>query len=102
MRRILLQRRIGAQNETIGGLAPDYIPEFSMEYISNDNMFIISHYMLATEVIEYSDEVRKLIRHKTMLKTASWGRPIYIDWDEYCEQREDKIFSSMLSVKEGG
>ena len=60
---------------------------------------ICSHYMLATEVNEYSKDVYNYTGHRTMLKTTSWGLTIYIDWDEYCDQRENKLFSSMLSIK---
>ena len=59
---------------------------------------ICSHYMLATEVNEYSKDVYNYTGHRTMLKTTSWGLTIYIDCYEYREQRENKNYSSLLSI----
>jgi hypothetical protein len=44
---------------------------------------VTSHYMVATAVIEYSDDVSKIIGRKIMIKTATYGKKYYVDFDEY-------------------
>ena len=44
-----------------------------------------NHYMVATGVIEYSADVEKIIGRKTMIKTATYGKMYYVDFDEYSE-----------------
>lgn len=43
-----------------------------------------SHYMVITEIIDFSDEMSNKYNHSTLLKVSSWGKVRYIDLDEYC------------------
>ncbi len=43
------------------------------------------HYMTITGVIEYSDDVKDLVGHKTMLRISTWGWERYVDYDWYAE-----------------
>jgi len=42
--------------------------------------------MTATGIIEYSDEVAGLLKHKCMLRISSWGRKFYVDYDKFLEK----------------
>lgn len=52
-----------------------------VETISDYN--IKSHYMVATGVIEYSDEIATVFGHKTMIKIATYGKVFYMDYEDY-------------------
>lgn len=71
-------------------------------YKFEDNKFkedqgIKSHYVTVTEIIEFSDSIQeKLDCGKIMLKISSWGRTLYINYDEY----KDDIgsFTNILEI----
>lgn len=45
-----------------------------------------SHFMVVTELIEYSDDVLNINgNHKTIIKVSTWGKVKYIDLEEYCK-----------------
>ncbi|MDE6529589.1 MAG: hypothetical protein K2K96_02315, partial [Lachnospiraceae bacterium] len=46
---------------------------------------INGHYMTITGIIEYSEDVKDLVGHKTMLRISSWGLELYVDYDWYAE-----------------
>lgn len=52
-------------------------------YIDDEVPKVESHYMVATGVIEYSDDVKELIGSKCMLRIAAYGKEYYMDFDEY-------------------
>lgn len=60
------------------------------EYISDNGQgklrTIGSHYMTATGIIEYSDEVARLLKHKYMLRISSWGQKFYVDYNDILEK----------------
>ncbi len=59
-------------------------------YEKNANSYYIqsstqSHYMVITELIEYSDNVSNINgNHKKMIKVSTWGKVKYVDLEEYC------------------
>ncbi len=62
-----------------------YIWNEKKGYVLTEEKPIESHYMTATGIIEYSDEVAKLLKHKCMLRISSWGRKFYVDYEKYLE-----------------
>lgn len=56
--------------------------EFSYTYSEN----IPSHYMVATGIIEFSDNAEKIIGYKTLLKVATYGKTFYADFDLYAKK----------------
>ncbi len=58
----------------------------NMEYPGKTASKIDNHYMVATGVIEYSADVEKIIGRKTMIKTATYGKMYYVDFDEYSKK----------------
>ncbi len=55
------------------------------------------HYMTITGVIEYSNDVKDLVGHKTMLRISTWGLERYVDYDWYAEHLE--AFSNWLYIE---
>ena len=53
------------------------------KYVTNGGEEVYHHYMVATGIIEYSDEVAKLIGRKCMVRIATYGKEYYMDFDEY-------------------
>ena len=54
------------------------------------------HYLTITGIIEYSDDVKDLVGHKTMLRIATWGMEYYVDYDWYAEHFG--TFNNMLCI----
>ncbi len=71
-------------------------------YKFEDNKFkedqdIKSHYVTVTEIIEFSDSIQeKLDCGKNMLKISSWGRTLYINYDEY--KNDIGSFTNILEI----
>lgn len=53
---------------------------------------VFSHYMVATGLLEFSSDFQNLIGKKTMIRTATYGKEYYVDFDDY-----KKVLSSMDS-----
>lgn len=63
----------------------------TVEYIQHggENKYaqtVYSHYMVATGVVEFSDDIASIIGRKVMLKTATFGKKYYVDYDEYAKK----------------
>ena len=58
---------------------------------------INGHYMTITGVIEYSDDVKDLVGHKTMLRISTWGWERYVDYDWY--EEHFGVFSNCLYIE---
>lgn len=43
-------------------------------------------YIVATGVLEFSDDVEDIIGRKIMIKTATYGKKYYVDFEEYCDR----------------
>ena len=43
-----------------------------------------SHYMVITELINFSEEMSKISKHSTMVKVGTYGEEYYFDLNEYC------------------
>ncbi len=60
-----------------------------------------SHYMVITEISEYSKDAAKVVGHSTMIKVASWSRELYVDLDEYSDivnsDVDKKIFNHVYN-----
>ena len=57
----------------------------------------LSHYMLATGVVEYSDDVKSQVGHSRMIRVATIGDDLYFDYDQYIQYRNPvKTFSGLL------
>ena len=60
--------------------------EYKDQDVNNKEVYPVkNHYMVATGVIEFSPDVEKIIGRKTMIKTATYGKMYYVDFDEYSE-----------------
>ena len=46
---------------------------------------LTSHFMVATGIIEYSEDVLSRVGKRKMIKIATYGKEYYIDYDEYRE-----------------
>lgn len=55
------------------------------------------HYMTITDVIEYSDDVKDLVGHRTMLRISTWGLERYVDYVWYTEHFG--LFSNLLYIE---
>ena len=42
--------------------------------------------MDATAIIEFSSDAAELLKHKILIKTASWGEEYYVDFDEFADR----------------
>lgn len=58
---------------------------------------IESHYMTITGIIEYSPEAANLTGHTTLLEVSSWGKKLYIDFEEFSQSLS--LFTNILEVK---
>ena len=71
-------------------------------YKYEDNVFKVdqdkdSHYVTVTGIIEFSDSIQeKLDCGKIMLKISSWGRTLYINYDEYKDDID--FFTNILEI----
>ena len=61
------------------------ILESSKGYVDS-GINIKSHFMDATGIIEFSSDAAKLIGHSKMIKTATYGKEYYGDFDQYVDQ----------------
>ena len=57
-----------------------------------------SHYMVITGIIEFSDDVVDITKHKTLYEVSSWGKKYYIDAEKYLSNLSP--FSNILNVYE--
>jgi hypothetical protein len=60
------------------------------DYIKDDGSYelaptVNSHYMVATGIVEYSDDVKQLIGRDTMIRLATYGKEYYVDFDDYAD-----------------
>ncbi|MCD7840619.1 MAG: hypothetical protein LUG46_08355 [Erysipelotrichaceae bacterium] len=56
------------------------------KYGSNTKPWTVkSHYMVGTCLIQYSDDVSRMLGHKTMLGISTYGREFYIDYEQYSD-----------------
>ncbi len=60
---------------------------------------IDGHFMNATGVIEYSEDVADFVDHTCMIKLATFGREYYIDYDEYTAIKGN--LSSVVNIERG-
>lgn len=67
--------------------------EFSYTY----KRTVESHYMVATEVIEYSKDVKKIMGYNTLLKVATYGKTFYVDYDLY--SKELGVFTNIMKIE---
>ncbi|MDE6530949.1 MAG: hypothetical protein K2K96_09285, partial [Lachnospiraceae bacterium] len=67
-----------------------------MVYVYDEKDSVSGHYMTITGVIEYSDDVKDLVDHNTMLRISTWGKEYYIDYDWYAEHFG--VFTNMLCI----
>ena len=71
-------------------------------YIFDGKEFVIynridSHYVTVTEISEFSESLQeKLNCGKVMLKTSSWGKVLYIDYDDYKDDIDS--FTNILEI----
>ena len=56
------------------------------------------HYMTVTGVIEYSEDVKGLVGHKTMLRISTLGLERYVDYDWYAEHMGFGYFTNLLYI----
>ena len=59
---------------------------------------IKSHYMVITGIIEFSDGVVGITKHKTLYEVSSWGKKYYIDAETYLSNLSP--FSNILNIYE--
>ena len=65
--------------------------------IFKEDQDIDSHYVTVTEILEFSESIQeKLDCGKVMLKTSSWGRIVYIDYDDYKDAIDS--FTNILEI----
>lgn len=68
------------------------------QFTINDGTSVSGHYMVATGVIEYSDDVKNIIGRKRILRVATYGKEYYVDYDEYAEQLSS-IDTNIMYIK---
>jgi len=65
--------------------------------IFKEDQDIDSHYVTVTEISEFSESLQeKLNCGKVMLKTSSWGKVLYIDYDDYKDDIDS--FTNILEI----
>ncbi len=69
-----------------------------MVYVYNEEDSTNGHYMTITGVIEYSEDVKGLVGHKTMLRISTFGWERYVDYDWYADHVG--YFSNLLYIGE--
>ena len=57
-----------------------------------------SHYMVITGIVEFSDDVVDITKHKTLFEVSSWGKKYYIDAEKYLSNLSP--FSNILNIYE--
>lgn len=57
-----------------------------------------SHYMVITGIVEFSDDVYGITKHKIMYEISSWGEKYYIDAEKYLSNLS--IFSNIFKIYE--
>ncbi len=62
-----------------------------------DDTTTTSHYMVITEITEYSKDAAKVVGHSTMIKVASWSRDLYVDLDEYSDIVNSDVDKKMFN-----
>lgn len=55
-----------------------------------------SHYMVITGIVEFSDDVVDITKHKTLFEVSSWGKKYYIDAEKYLSNLSP--FSNILNI----
>ena len=60
------------------------------DYIKDDGSYefaptVDSHYMVATGIVEYSDDVKDLVGREKMIRIATYGKEYYVDFDDYAD-----------------
>ena len=61
------------------------------DYIKADGNYEIAptvdaHYMVATGIIEYSDDAKLLVGREKMIRIATYGKEYYVDFDDYADR----------------
>ena len=73
------------------------------DYVKDDGNYeeapkVDSHYMVATGIVEYSDDVKHLVGGNKMIRIATYGKEYYVDFDDYAD-RLSSIDTNIMIIK---